>query len=80
MDEILLQELEKTLSEKFPAGIPRSQLSFATGGIVKGPHAANMDCHGVGIKGRFKVGKLTVYPTKNVVEFIRSKTIAVIEK
>ncbi|MDA8134009.1 MAG: hypothetical protein M0T82_05250 [Desulfobacteraceae bacterium] len=73
MDEKTLRELEKTLTEKFPAGIPRPQLGKATGNLLHPRTQANLDCTGAGIKGRYRVGRLIVYPVSGVIDFLKSK-------
>jgi hypothetical protein len=77
MNEKTLQDLEKVLTEKFPAGIPRPQLGKATGNLLHPRTQANLDCTGTGIKGRYRVGRLIVYPVAGVVDFLRTKTEAV---
>jgi len=77
MNEKTLQELEKTLSEKYPFGIPRPQLGKATGNLLHPRTQANLDCFGTGIKGRFRIGRLIVYPVAGVIDFLKSKTEAV---
>ncbi len=72
-----LQELEKNLNEKFPFGIPRKEIGKATGNILHPRTCANWDCLEQGIAGRFKIGRNTVYPVDGVVDYIKSKTIAV---
>jgi len=75
MNEQTLQELEQIFNEKFPLGIPRKELGKATGSILHPRTAANLDCLGKGIQGRFKIGRNTIYPVQDVIEFIKSKTI-----
>lgn len=60
MNEQALQELEKILKEKFPLGVPRKSIGRATGGILHPRTCANLDCLGVGITGRFKIGRSTI--------------------
>ncbi|MFA5904989.1 MAG: hypothetical protein WC836_13720 [Desulfobacula sp.] len=74
MDEKTLRELEKTLTEKFPAGVPRPQIGIATGNLLHPRTQANLDCTGTGIKGRYRIGRLIVYPVSGVIDFLKSKT------
>jgi|SaaInlLV_10m_DNA_2_1039722.scaffolds.fasta_scaffold20949_2 hypothetical protein len=73
MNEQVLQQLEKKLSEKFPFGIPRKEIGRATGNVLHPRTQANLDCLGQGIKGRFKIGRNTIYPVQNVIDFLQSK-------
>ena len=77
MNEQVLRELEKKLSEKFPIGIPRKEIARATGNVLHPRTAANNDCSGEGIPGRFKIGRNTVYPVQGVIDFIKSKITTV---
>jgi len=77
MNDKTLQELEKILTEKFPAGVPRPQIGNATGHLLHPRTQANLDCLGIGIKGRFRCGRVVVYPVKEVVQFIQARTAAV---
>ena len=80
MNEQALKELEKTLTEKFPFGIPRKEIGRATGGVLHPRTAANLDCLGVGIAGRFKIGRNTVYSVKNTISYIKAKIVVVPNK
>jgi len=73
MDKQMLQELKKILNERFPFGIPRKEIGKATGSILHPRTSANLDCLGKGIQGRFKIGRNTIYPVQDVIEFIKSK-------
>ncbi|MBT3178828.1 MAG: hypothetical protein HOG03_06355 [Desulfobacula sp.] len=73
MNAQVLQQLEKKLSEKFPIGIPRKEIGRATGNVLHPRTQANLDCLGEGIKGRFKIGRNTIYPVQNVIDFLQSK-------
>lgn len=80
MNEQTLQHSEKNLTEKFPFGVPRKEIGKATGGILHPRTAANLDCLGTGIPGRFKIGRNTVYPVQGVINFIKSKTVVATEE
>jgi hypothetical protein len=77
MDIFAIQNLEKTLTEKYPAGIPRHQIGKATGNLLHPRTVANLDSLGKGINGRFRCGRAVVYPVKEVVQFIQARTAAV---
>ena len=77
MDTFAIQSLEKNLTEKYPAGIPRHQIGKATGNLLHPRTVANLDSLGKGISGRFRCGRSVVYPVKEVVQFIQARTTAV---
>jgi hypothetical protein len=73
MNQEFFKELENKLSEKFPIGIPRKEIGRATGNVLHPRTQANLDCLGEGIAGRFKIGRNTIYPVQNVIDFLQSK-------
>lgn len=77
MDEQTQQKVEKFLNAEYPLGIPRKIIGKATGGVLNSRHCANLDCLGEGIKNRFKIGRNTIYPVQNVIDFIKAKTVLV---
>jgi len=72
-----LKALERTLSEKFPFGIPRKEIGRATGNLLHPRTCANLDCIGQGISGRYKCGRNTIYPVKNAISYIQAKIVVV---
>ncbi len=72
--------LEHSLKKNFPGGIPRKDLAWGTGYLLHPRSAANLDCLGEGIPGRFKIGRNTIYPVCNVIAFLKSKAEAVAQK
>ena len=68
-----LKDLEKTLNEKFPFGVPRAKIGEATGGIFHPRTEANNDCSGEPIPGRFKIGRQMIYPVSGIIQKIKSK-------
>lgn len=75
--EIAIQQLEASLIKKYPCGVPRRDIGSATGGILHSRTCANEDSLGNGVPGRFRVGRLTVYPVPGVIQKIKSKLVAV---
>ena len=61
------QAVKKNLEARYPAGIPRTQIGEATGGILHPRTLSNRDSQGTGIKGKFKIGKQVIYPVSAVV-------------
>ncbi len=53
--------------------VARKELGKFTGGILSGRTAANFDCKGTGIPGRFTLLSQTCYPVENVVEWLKTK-------
>jgi len=57
-----------------PCGyIIREKIGQATGGLINSRTAANLDCKGEGIKGRFKIGRKVCYPVHALVEFLEER-------
>jgi chitinase len=73
MNKEVIRALEEKMTKRFPFGIPRKEIAAATGNILHPRTLANLDSLGQGIKNRFKMGRLTVYPVPSVLEFISSK-------
>ncbi len=80
MNEQTQRELEETLKKNFLFGIPRKEIGKATGYILHPRTCANLDSLKIGIPNRFKIGRNTIYPVQSVIDFIKSKTIAVVQK
>ncbi len=68
-----MADLEQSLRENYPGGVPRVKIEKATGGILHPRTCSNEDSLGYGIKGRFKVGRNNIYPTPGIIEKIRKK-------
>ncbi len=56
--------------------VTRPDLKKFTGNAYNGRSAANMDCLGTGIKGRFRIGKVTAYPKAAACDFLAGKFTA----
>lgn len=63
----------KQLEDKYPAGIPRTQIGEATGHVLHPRTMSNRDSQGTGIKGRYRIGKNTIYPPKGVVDLLKTQ-------
>jgi len=53
--------------------VARTEVHRFCGGATNGRTLANLDSLGVGIPGRFRIGKRVVYPVKNLVQFLRER-------
>ncbi len=78
MDEKKWEKIQKQLEEQYPFGILRKDLEKATGDILSKGTEANRDSLGVGIPGRFKIGRQVVYPVPEVVRSMRSRVIRIV--
>ncbi len=67
-------DLEQSLRNNYPGGVPRNKIGKATGGILHPRTCSNEDSLGYEIKGRFKVGRNTVYPISGIISRIRDKS------
>lgn len=64
------QEIEATLKTRYPLGIPRKEVSKATGGLLHVRSMANRDSLGTGIEGRFRMGKHVMYPVDELLNYL----------
>ncbi len=53
--------------------VTRPDMKKFTGNGYCGRSAANADCNGAGIKGRFRIGKVTAYPKAAACDFLATK-------
>lgn len=56
--------------------VARADISKFTGGAITPKWCANMDSAGIGIKGRFFIGRRCVYPVASVIEFLKEHSKA----
>ncbi len=64
----------RRMAEAWPLPhVTRADLSQFTCNTFCGRSAANADCAGVGIKGRFRIGKIVAYPLEAVCDFLTTK-------
>jgi len=69
-----LADLEQSLRENYPGGVPRNKIGKATGDILHPRTCSNEDSLGYGIIGRFIVGRNTIYPISGIMKKVRDKT------
>lgn len=69
MKENILRSLELTL----PPIIVRREISRLTGGLISAKFLANLDCAGLGPKGRVKIGRLTAYSRESFVSWLSDR-------
>ena len=61
----------RTMAERWPSTVvARSQVKTFTGGAFSGKTLANADSEGTGPKGRFKLGRSTVYPVTSLIVWL----------
>ena len=66
--------LRENLEKQYPFGLPRTELQKATGGLLNHRTIANLDSKGIGIPGRYLIGKKVCYPISGVLEYLANKT------
>ena len=54
--------------------VARSAVPEFTGRAVSSGYVANMDAQKKGPKGRFRVGKQTVYPVENLIAWLKERS------
>jgi len=63
-----------SLAKKWPSPyVARQEIEKFTGGIVSIKYIANLDCQGLGPKGRVRVGRKIAYPVQSVIEWMESR-------
>lgn len=66
------------MAERWPSSIvSRREIPKFTGGAISAKYIQNMDSLGIGPGGRFRVGKMVVYPLDQLLDWLdkRSSTI-----
>jgi hypothetical protein len=64
-----------SLAAKWPSPfIARQEVEKFTGGIINVKYLANLDCQGLGPKGRIRIGRKIAYPVQSIVEWIESRS------
>ena len=68
------KKIFQTIIDKNPLGyIYRKDIAEKTGGLLNPRTLANLDCKGIGIQNRFRIGRQVCYQVQNVVDFLESK-------
>lgn len=63
-----------SLAKKWPASfVARREVEKFTGGIISVKYLANLDCLGLGPKGRVKVGRKIAYPVDEFVSWMEAR-------
>lgn len=77
MQKLILQKL----AERWPSSlVARTEIKNFTGGIISERYIANLDSQGLGIEGRFRVGRKVCYPVDAVIEFLEQRAEAILSK
>lgn len=64
-------------ARKWPAPVvARSELPKFSGGVLNSRTEANRDSLGIGIPGRFRVGRKICYPVESVIAYMRERAEA----
>lgn len=53
--------------------VARQEMEEFTGGIISIKYLANLDCQGLGPKGRIRVGRKIAYPVQSVIEWMEAR-------
>jgi hypothetical protein len=65
------------LRENWPAPyVARKEIERFSGGMLKPRTLANLDSLGVGVPGRFTVGKSVMYPVKELINWLEARANA----
>jgi len=60
--------------------VARTEIEVFTGGAMKEKYIANLDSAGLGPAGRFRFGRKIVYPVKELVAWLESRSEEVAER
>lgn len=67
-----------SLAKRWPAPfVARQEVEKFSGGIISIKYLANLDCQGLGPKGRVKVGRKIAYPVNEFVSWLEARSIVV---
>lgn len=65
----------KSMQEKWKSPIvARTEIGVFSGGLLKEKSMANADSLGVGVAGRFRVGRKVVYPVAEVIKWLEARS------
>jgi hypothetical protein len=53
--------------------VARQEVEKFSGGIINVKYLANLDCQGLGPKGRIRIGRKIAYPVSSVIEWLESR-------
>jgi len=60
--------------------VARTEVKAFSGGLLNEKTMANSDSLGVGVAGRFRVGRKICYPTKNLAEWLEARSEVIPER
>lgn len=60
--------------------VARTSIAVFSGGLLNEKTIANYDSAGVGIAGRFRVGRKVVYPVQSVIRYLESRSAVISER
>lgn len=60
--------------------VARTEVAVFSGGLLNEKTMANSDSLGVGVAGRFRVGRKVCYPVKNLVEWLENRSSVIPER
>ncbi len=64
-----------SLAKKWPSPyVARQEVEKFTGGMISIKYLANLDCQGLGPKGRVKVGRKIAYSVQSIVEWLENRS------
>jgi len=67
-----MSDVYEQMAVKWPSAIiARAEVGKFTGGGLSPKYLANLDCKGIGPKGRFKMGRRVCYSVPALVEWLR---------
>jgi len=71
----------QSLAEKWPSSyVARTEVERFSGGLITKGYLQNLDCKGLGPKGRIRFGRKIAYPVSELISWLEARSAVVPEK
>ena len=68
----------RSMADKWPSSVvARSEIPTFTGGLITKKYMQNLDSCGLGVPGRFRVGKKVAYPVAELIAWLEARSSAI---
>lgn len=76
-----MESIFESMAAKWKSPIvARNEVAVFSGGLLNKKTMANNDCLGVGISGRFRVGRKVVYPVEQLIAWLEARSEVIPER
>lgn len=70
-----MEKILQEMAEKWKSPIvARTEIGVFSGGLLNEKSMANKDSLGVGVKGRFRIGRKVVYPVAELIKWLEARS------